>query len=242
LANRVRPKGGARRGHKQQLAGDQLPAMRTNAVKKTGRTARTRLRTRQKLITAARKVMGHNGGDNATIAEIAEEADVAFGTFYNYFESKSEISRAVFAACTEELSAAVKHYIDEIEDVPLAISFIGRTIITKARQDPIWAWFMTHTQAASAQFDHAFRQMAEQHFRQGVIQGRMIVENIQLAVTLSFACLVAAMKDIYAGNALASIESDAVELLLRMYGVSASEARTLACVPLPERFGGSVGS
>jgi AcrR family transcriptional regulator len=52
-------------------------------------------RTRAKLVVAARAVFERDGFNNARIADIAVEAEVAYGTFYTYFPSKEMLFREV---------------------------------------------------------------------------------------------------------------------------------------------------
>jgi AcrR family transcriptional regulator len=48
-------------------------------------------RRRDEILTAAARVFAEKGYANATIKEVAYEADVADGTIYNYFEGKHDI-------------------------------------------------------------------------------------------------------------------------------------------------------
>lgn len=57
---------------------------------------KARQRTRSKLLRAARSVMGRKGIEATAINDITEEAELSFGSFYNYFSSKEEVARAVF--------------------------------------------------------------------------------------------------------------------------------------------------
>lgn len=52
-------------------------------------------RTRYRLLVAAESVFERLGFLDARVADIAAEAEVAHGTFYTYFESKTDIFRAV---------------------------------------------------------------------------------------------------------------------------------------------------
>ena len=65
------------------------------AEKKRTRLANRRqrriARRRDEILTAAAHVFAEKGYANATIKEIAYEADVADGTIYNYFEGKHDI-------------------------------------------------------------------------------------------------------------------------------------------------------
>ncbi|MPZ00481.1 MAG: TetR family transcriptional regulator [Actinophytocola sp.] len=54
-------------------------------------------RTRQRLLTAARAVFERDGFLDARVVDIATEAGVAHGSFYTYFDSKTEIFRSVVA-------------------------------------------------------------------------------------------------------------------------------------------------
>lgn len=52
-------------------------------------------RTRASLVAAAKKIFERDGFLGARITDIAEEAQVAHGSFYTYFEDKESIFRAV---------------------------------------------------------------------------------------------------------------------------------------------------
>lgn len=49
------------------------------------------LETRRKLIDAAAKVVGEEGYANASVAKITARAEIAQGTFYNYFASQQDL-------------------------------------------------------------------------------------------------------------------------------------------------------
>ncbi|NOZ05992.1 MAG: TetR/AcrR family transcriptional regulator [Chloroflexi bacterium] len=55
------------------------------------RRQRRRERMANEILQAAARVFARRGFDGATVREIAEEADIAEGTIYNYFESKEDL-------------------------------------------------------------------------------------------------------------------------------------------------------
>ena len=57
---------------------------------------KARQRTRNRLLRAARSVMGRKGIEATAINDITEEAELSSGSFYNYFTSKEEVAREVF--------------------------------------------------------------------------------------------------------------------------------------------------
>ena len=58
---------------------------------RVSRLDRRKARTRQALIDAAVRLIAEGRGDRASIAEITEEADIGFGSFYNHFDSKEQL-------------------------------------------------------------------------------------------------------------------------------------------------------
>lgn len=66
-------------------------------------------RTRRKLLDAAEQVFGDHGYDAASIVKITENAGVAQGTFYLYFESK----RQIFDELVDDLNRRVRQAMSE---------------------------------------------------------------------------------------------------------------------------------
>ena len=66
---------------------------------KVSRLDRRKARTRRALIEAAVRLIAEGRGDRASIAEITEEADIGFGSFYNHFDSKEQL----FQTAAEEV-------------------------------------------------------------------------------------------------------------------------------------------
>jgi AcrR family transcriptional regulator len=60
---------------------------------------------REQILEAAVRVFARRGFGNATVAEIAEEADVAAGTIYNYFENKEDLFMSIPELISEPMLA-----------------------------------------------------------------------------------------------------------------------------------------
>jgi AcrR family transcriptional regulator len=80
-----------------------------------------RARTRQKLLDAARVVFERDGFHDARLADIVQEAQVATGTFYNYYNSKEEIFRDLMDTVVADLIEQSSE-----QDVPARDDPIGR--------------------------------------------------------------------------------------------------------------------
>lgn len=78
------------------------------------RTERKRAKNRDALMAAARHRFTRDGFEATTIAAIAEEADLGFGTFYRYFDDKAAALWAVLDEAANEMDAVLL-----IEDAPV---------------------------------------------------------------------------------------------------------------------------
>lgn len=74
------------------------------------------LRTRERILEAATEVFARHGFHGARVADIADQAGIAYGLVYHYFDNKDDILGAIFS---ERWSQYVS-YIDEV----------GRTSLT----------------------------------------------------------------------------------------------------------------
>jgi AcrR family transcriptional regulator len=76
-----------------------MPGATTTPANRAQRAELQKAARREAILQAARAVFARKGFHGTTIADIAEEAGIALGTFYLYFPSKN----AIFAALHERL-------------------------------------------------------------------------------------------------------------------------------------------
>ena len=74
-----------------------------------GRNARRKERTRAALIHAAQDLLAKGQAQDASIKAITDLADVGFGSFFNYFENKTEL----FDAALTEVTQRYEDWLDE---------------------------------------------------------------------------------------------------------------------------------
>jgi len=76
---------------------------------KTGTRQQLRsIKTRQKLLMAAREVFAEKGMDLTTIDEITVRADVGKGTFYYHFRTKEKLINELIRGMLDELTSAIE--------------------------------------------------------------------------------------------------------------------------------------
>ena len=68
---------------------------------------RQRQRTRQALLSAGQKLFAEKSADSVTINDIAEQAEVAKGSFYNHFVDKESFADVIYAAVHGELELEI---------------------------------------------------------------------------------------------------------------------------------------
>ena len=76
-----------------------VEAAAAGGVPRASRLDRRKARTRQALIDAAVRLIAEGRGERASIAEITEEADIGFGSFYNHFDSKEQLFGTASGSC-----------------------------------------------------------------------------------------------------------------------------------------------
>jgi AcrR family transcriptional regulator len=80
----------------------------TVATREAGRREELKAQNREKLLAAARKVFAEKGLGEATARDIVRETDLASGTFYNYFEDKNDVFRALIAELADKARDVVR--------------------------------------------------------------------------------------------------------------------------------------
>src|SRR5580698_5223868 len=130
--------------------------------KQSERVERRRRGTRARLIEAAYDVMAENGVDAAKIQDITERADVGFGTFYNYFETKDQIAAQVLDCVIDDLGrrnlAATRELRKKDPVVVICISI--RLLMREAIRTPMWQWWALRPDLLVDRFREGFRPFA----------------------------------------------------------------------------------
>lgn len=68
-----------------------------------GRRERRRLEVRERIVAASRTLFEAKGYESTTVEEIAREADIAYGTFFNHFPAKLDVLRELSRVMVVEL-------------------------------------------------------------------------------------------------------------------------------------------
>lgn len=202
-----------------------------------GRLAKKRRQTRARLLEAAYHIMSDGGVDAAKIKDITDQADVGFGTFYNYFESKDQLASQVLDCLIDDFGrrniAATRGLArkDPALVMPVSIRLVLRTVMAS----PLWQWWAMRPDLLVDRMREGFGPFAMRDMREAVRHGifQLEEENISDAWSLAVWMMVAGVHDVAVGNRSPDIETFVTESVMRLMGVAPADARRLANTRLP---------
>jgi AcrR family transcriptional regulator len=196
---------------------------------------RKRAKTRGLLLAAARRVMARKGVEAATITDIAAEADVAPGTFYNYFTTREEILEAVAAELVDEFARVMAAIERTVEDPAQRLAYSIRLFLGRVGEDPLWGWFMVRFGPSLPILRDRTREIIRGHIlADGLRRKRFRLASTRAVGDLIAGTSVTALRSILEDDAPPEIAEEIAELLLRALGLPLAEARRVARLPLPE--------
>jgi AcrR family transcriptional regulator len=197
------------------------------------RPSRVRARTRALLVEAAVRLYARKGVGATAIHEIAAEAGVANGTFYNYFRTREEVLEAATVHLAERLHEEISASAREIDDPAERVAIGSRRFVLQAMHDPAWAAALLRVWGSTAaSLDRAAAPMLAD-LRAGRRAGRFTYRSETAAVDLLSGAVLAGMRTMLEGRAREEHAAQVVALVLRGLGVEAEEAEAIARRPLP---------
>lgn len=139
---------------------------------------RKRARTRRSLLSAGMTVLATKGPDGATVGEIAREAHVSTGTFYNHFLSIEDLVEAI----TGELSTGVeigRDTLTVIENDPAMRVLLGSAqLLSLVDDDPASAAAFVALLATVPVFRDRVRHLVSGALSDGIESGRFVDTDV----------------------------------------------------------------
>ncbi|OBH19139.1 MULTISPECIES: TetR/AcrR family transcriptional regulator [unclassified Mycobacterium] len=204
-------------------------------VEPANRLERRKWRTRAALVKAAQQLIAE-GKVNVPVLEITQAADVGMGSFYNHFDSKEQLFEAAVADVLDAYGSMLDRLTESIEDPAetFATSFrlTGRLFRRRPQESRIL--LANGLELLSSQRGLAPRALRD--IKAGVAAGRFDIEDPELALAMAGGALLGL------GNLLredpdrddARAADLVTENVLRLFGLSAAEARAICRRPLPD--------
>lgn len=202
----------------------------------SNRFERRRAETRRALVRAARQILAETGDTSASIQAIAERADVGFGSFYNHFESKTQLFDAAVVDALEEFGRAFDEALRGIDDPAELVAGGFRLSARMAGSHPELMQVLRHRGLGHLHSDRGLAPRALRDLERGIATGRFSPVEPAVALSalggtlLSLVELRFTRPDLDGDEAAASL----AEMVLRMLGLPPDDAREVARRPLPD--------
>jgi AcrR family transcriptional regulator len=193
--------------------------MSEETVRTPTRQERRRERTRASLIGAAQQLFAGKGVEATAIAEITEAADVGFGSFYNYFDSKDEIAEAVLEAAMEEQRSVLFALIDPLTDPAESVALAHAFLIRQAIGNPNFGWLLVRLDASHRLLIKALGDRARKDIRDGLKAGRFVSADVEVSFFGTGGALLLVMRALLDGDLKDGAGVRHCEGVLRMLGV-----------------------
>jgi len=202
----------------------------------SGRRERRKARAREKLLSAARQLIGENGVAALRISDVTERADLGFGTFYTYFESKEALLDAVVADTLTGLADSIGATAVATTDAAQAAADAYRRFLRFTTTEPVLARLMVELNRVDTAFEDAVRPWARETLEHGCANGQFKIDDIELALVSVSAAAVAAIRAILSDivEPGPQTESRGAEMMLRGFGVDPATAHRIAWSELPD--------
>ncbi|MCF3179480.1 TetR/AcrR family transcriptional regulator [Streptomyces sp. NPDC127069] len=202
----------------------------------SNRFERRRAETRGALVRAARRILAETGDTSASIQVIAERADVGFGSFYNHFDSKTELFEAAVQDALEEFGQTFDEGLAGIDDPAELVATGFRLSARMAESHPELMQVLRRRGLGHIHSHNGLARRALRDVEVGMASGRFTAVDPTVALSalggtlLSLVELRFARPDVDGDEAAVNL----AEMVLRMLGVPPDDAHEVARRPLPD--------
>jgi AcrR family transcriptional regulator len=197
------------------------------------RNARRKAETRARILAAARHLFATQGLEQTTIRDIAGEADIALGGFYNYFRTKDDVLGELLAEILGEQLSQQERRWTGVEDVAERVAIAHRHLLAAAREDPDWGWLLVRLEVSHRIVNDVLGGAARRDLRDGLRSGRFTVARPELALQASGGALLGVFPGVLRGDFGPEDDRAHAEGVLRSFGVAPEDAAEVASRPLP---------
>jgi AcrR family transcriptional regulator len=199
------------------------------------RLDRRKARTRQTLIDAAVRLIAEG-----RIAEITEEADIGFGSFYNHFGSKEQLFGTASGELLEQWGQVIDQACADISDPAEVFAVSLRISGRLGWTHPDIARFLTGVGLETLDASRGLAPRALRDIRAGKAAGRFTVTDAEIALSAVAGGLLGLLRsrERHPERVDETSVDQLTEACLRLLGVPAPEAARLVASCLPP-VGGS---
>jgi AcrR family transcriptional regulator len=200
------------------------------------RLDRRKAQTRAALVAAARGLLTSRDPAAVSIQEITDAADVGFGSFYNHFASKQELFDAAVDEVVEEHGAMLDEITSAIEDPAEVFAASVRITARFPKTHPQLARIIARTGPRYLTSPSGLPPRALRDLQQAKDANRLSFDDPAVALACAGGAVLGVLHLGLLQREPSAVDRAADGLavnLLRMFGLSASEAHEVAERQLP---------
>jgi len=184
-------------------------------------------------------LFAEKGVERVTVDEIAATADLAKGTFYNYFEDKSALEREVALTIRRDLAGEVGAVQAEVEDpaerLALGMCVFLRCAVKERTRAATLAQMYGQWLRPEAAGNARLRKDLEDGYRTGRFSSAELAPAVVMTVGVVQAGIVRAL-EIADWTAVRTLAADLCALELRGLGLRRSEAQAISAKAVARVF------
>lgn len=192
-----------------------------------------RERTRQKLLQAAARVIAERGERKATIDDFVQAADVARGTFYNYYATRDELVDDLWAQIGRDPFRDIQTACHGIQDPAERLVAFTRMVLGCAMRDATWGWLVYSLSDVGETINKDLLAFPYPDLAAGRAAGRFVFHDFASASDLVVGTVRTALHALLGESRSPDYIHAICVLILLALGVSPEEARALPSKPLP---------
>ncbi|MEO2174665.1 MAG: TetR/AcrR family transcriptional regulator [bacterium] len=204
------------------------------------RVERKRQDARDRILAVAEQLMRSRPIDSVTIQDITEAADVGHGSFYLHFKSKNEVLVPIIQAHAKLLEEKLQKAIGPLKDPAEIMAFSSRYMARMIVADELWKWLLQHSGVPVEEMRFAVGRFSGRDFYEGLQSGRFVVTDAKVTSSYAFGGFVNSLMASFDHDDAEKRIDQSAELMLRVFGIDADEAREIAHRPLPPLEGETV--
>ena len=182
--------------------------------------------------------MSAKGVETTTIQEITEHADVGFGTFYNYFQSKDDIAARVLDCTIHNLGQRndAANQTAGVADPVLTMCNSVRFVVREMIANRMWRWWVARPDLVVERTRAGFGPFGLRDMRKAVASGdyTLIDDDFDAAWSNLIWLMVGGVRDILDSHRAPRSADRIAEGVMRVMGVPFKRAHELTAMPLPD--------
>ncbi len=165
---------------------------------------------------------------SVTIDDIIAEAAVARGTFYNYFQTREDVLKAVAASLSDDMNQNIWAQSIGIDDPAERMAIAIRQFLHQSIRDSTWGWVIVRIGLVAAPLSETIERGVLTDLEAGIRLKRFQVDNQQAAIDLILGTGLMAMRTIVSGHAKLDYPEHIAKLILKTLGVADADAHSIA--------------